>query len=425
MRFPLFAALWLLLAACASPEINQERVERIISTLASDDMRGRGAFTEDGWRAAGFIADEFADIGMETFADDDDFLQEFAIYSVSTTSLDVTLNGVPAARAIGNLSADISWSDADDLPVSVVGPDRDLVAAWRLVRGSDALLVVHPDHAETFGRLGAFLSRPSRAMSRTGGASLVMVESTENSIGSFTVQGHVTSDSTMLTNVVGVVPGRRTDEVVLFSAHYDHIGVRPGETADTDSIANGANDDASGTAAVIELARYFKDMGRQERTMVFAAFTAEESGGYGSRYFSSQLNPDQIVAMFNVEMIGKGAVEGPNTAWITGFERSDFGPILQEAVQGTEFRFYPDPYPDQNLFYRSDNATLARLGVPAHSISTTPIDVDPDYHQVTDEVGTLDLTHLTNTIKAIAAGASTIVSGQATPSRIDPQTVNR
>ena len=128
--------------------------------------------------------------------------------------------------------------------------------------------------------------------------------------------------------------------------------------------------------------------------------------------------------MFNIEMIGTPATEGPNTAWITGFERSTFGSLLQEAVIGTDYTFYADPYTTQNLFYRSDNATLARLGVPAHSISTTPIDVDPHYHQVTDHVETLDLDHMTNTVRAIAMGAETMISGVATPTRVDPATVN-
>ena len=128
--------------------------------------------------------------------------------------------------------------------------------------------------------------------------------------------------------------------------------------------------------------------------------------------------------MFNIEMIGKPGAEGSNSAWITGFERSSFGALLQEAVEGTVYSFYPDPYPDQNLFYRSDNATLARLGVPAHSISTTAIDVDPNYHQVSDEVETLDLDHMTNTIRAIATSAETMISGEATPTRVDPATVN-
>lgn len=165
-------------------------------------------------------------------------------------------------------------------------------------------------------------------------------------------------------------------------------------------------------------------MDQPERTLMFVAFTAEEMGGFGSRYFSQQLNADEIVAMFNIEMIGKPATEGPNTAWITGFEMSDFGKILQKAVEGTEYEFYADPYPTQNLFYRSDNATLARLGVPAHTISTTPIDVDQDYHQVTDHVETLDLDHMTNTIKAIAAGATTIISGAETPTRVDTSAVD-
>jgi Zn-dependent M28 family amino/carboxypeptidase len=226
-----------------------------------------------------------------------------------------------------------------------------------------------------------------------------------------------------LANVAGRITGKRENEIVLFSGHYDHLGVR--DDADGDKIWNGANDDASGTSAVMTLAKYFKDMGtKPERTIVFAAFTAEEVGGFGSQYFSKQLNPDEIVAMFNIEMIGKPAVSGPNTAWITGFDKSDFGSLLQKAVEGTEYEFYADPYPAQNLFYRSDNATLARLGVPAHTISTTPIDVDPDYHQASDEVSTLDMTHMTNTIKAIAAAAERIISGQDTPTRVDPAGLN-
>ena len=116
----------------------------------------------------------------------------------------------------------------------------------------------------------------------------------------YSVSGSASVEQLRLTNVVGVIPGRRSDELVLFSAHYDHIGIRPGDSADADSIANGANDDASGTTAVIELARYFKAMPKQERTIVFAAFTADEVGGYGSRPFSGQLNPYEIVAMCNL-----------------------------------------------------------------------------------------------------------------------------
>jgi Peptidase family M28. len=86
------------------------------------------------------------------------------------------------------------------------------------------------------------------------------------------------------------------------------------------------------------------------------------------------------MAMFNIEMIGKPSKWGQNFAFITGHERSDFGEILQKNLTGTQFEFRADPYPKQNLFYRSDNATLARLGVPAHTISTDQIDTDKLYH---------------------------------------------
>jgi Zn-dependent M28 family amino/carboxypeptidase len=131
-----------------------------------------------------------------------------------------------------------------------------------------------------------------------------------------------------------------------------------------------------------------------------------------------------VVAMFNIEMIGKVSKFGKNTAWITGYEKTDFGQILQKNLKDTPFTFHPDPYPAQNLFYRSDNATLARLGVPAHSISTDEIDKDPHYHNVSDEFETLDIANMTQVIRAIAQSARSIVAGKDTPTRVDATTLN-
>ena len=209
---------------------------------------------------------------------------------------------------------------------------------------------------------------------------------------------------------------------MVFSGHYDHIGIT--EPVAGDSIANGADDDASGTTAVIALARYFRKIKSNERSLLFVAFTAEEIGGFGSQYFSKQLNPDQVVAMFNIEMIGKESKWGRNAAFITGFERSNFGEILQKNLEGTPFQFHPDPYPEQDLFYRSDNATLARLGVPAHSISTDQIPTDPYFHTVDDEVETLNIANITSAIKAIALGARSIIAGTDTPTRVDKTNVH-
>jgi len=217
-------------------------------------------------------------------------------------------------------------------------------------------------------------------------------------------------------NVVGVLLGKsKPEEFVIFSAHYDHLGMK---RDGTDKIYNGANDDASGTTAVIALAKYFKSLSSNERTIIFIAFTGEEIGGLGSGYFSENINPNKVVAMFNIEMIGTESKWNKNSAYITGYDKSDFGLILQRNLKNTNFTFYPDPYPKEQLFYRSDNATLAALGVPAHTISTSKMDVEPNYHKVSDDISTLDLNNMTEIIKAIAISSQSIISGQATPTRV-------
>ena len=217
-------------------------------------------------------------------------------------------------------------------------------------------------------------------------------------------------------NVIGILPGKsKLDEYVIFSAHYDHLGLaKEGD----DRIYNGANDDASGVTAVVMLAKYFKDLGQNERTIIFVAFTGEETGGFGSKFFSAKMDPNKVVAMFNIEMIGTESKWGENSAYITGFEKTDFGTILQQNLKGSNFKFYPDPYPQQQLFYRSDNARLAAQGVPAHTISTSKMDAEPYYHKVNDEVDVLDLDNMTQIIKAIAISSESIISGQDTPTRV-------
>jgi len=419
------ALLGALVASCQAPyEISRPDAERIINTLASDGMAGRDAFGPEIEQAQAFIAGEFEETGLEPWPGSDGFLQSFQVHGLKTSATTVRLSGreVPEDRyAIALGSSEASWTTGDGKPVLRIGPEDDASMVIRAMRGAEGevLVLVDESHADMFARVRGFLSRPRYQMEPASGPSAAIVLTSDAGATDYEVRASGEPSAVELANVVGLIPGRRSDEIVVFSGHHDHIGIRP--PADGDSIANGANDDASGTTAVLLLARFFADRPQPERTLLFATFTAEEAGGFGSRHFSNQLDPDQIVAMFNIEMIGKPAVSGPNTAWVTGWERSDFGPILERAVEGTEYRFYADPYPDQNLFYRSDNATLARLGVPAHSISTTPIDVDTDYHQVSDEVGTLDLDHMTNTIRAIAVAAETILSGQETPTRVDPE----
>ncbi|HEY0066950.1 MAG TPA: M20/M25/M40 family metallo-hydrolase, partial [Flavisolibacter sp.] len=287
-----------------------------------------------------------------------------------------------------------------------------------MASGKNVVAFVDTSFSRNFSRLASF----KRQMFASPGNLVLILGNYEPK--EFTVKAEHRIEEIKMTNVAGIIPGKsRKNEYVIFSAHYDHIGV--GMPVDGDSIYNGANDDAAGTAAVILLANHFKKLNNNERTLIFVAFTAEESGGFGSRYFSGQITPGQVAAMFNIEMIGTESKWGKNSAFITGYDKSDMGTIMQKNLEGTSFTFHPDPYPTQQLFYRSDNATLARLGVPAHTISTAKMENEPHYHKPSDEVKTLDLQNMTEIIRAIALSSRSIVAGKDTPSRVKVEELTR
>lgn len=429
LHFTLLAGFFItgLISSCSPQpyEIDRENVSEILETLSSDEMRGRQALTPDIDRAADIITGEFEEIGLDYFGDLNNYRQEFTVTEYSVTEASAMVNGrsLPATDHFGFIhNNSINW-ESGTVATASISEDDTFPAGVRQLSSSDEHLLVFVDetHADIFRRYQSYFSeRNARAVESDSNASVYFLLSETSD--DYSVTAETDSQDHTLTNIIGKIEGNREDEIVLFSAHYDHIGIQ--NAVQGDSIANGANDNASGVTAVIELARYFESLEKPERTLLFVGFTAEEMGGYGSQYFSRQLNPDNITAMFNIEMIGKPAVSGPNTAWITGYDQSSFGELLSKSAEGSVYEFYPDPYPNQNLFYRSDNATLARLGVPAHTISTTPIDVDPDYHQVSDEFETINISHLTNTIKAIARAADGIVSGEDTPTRVDPSQIN-
>ncbi|MAB66965.1 MAG: hypothetical protein CL662_09000 [Bacteroidetes bacterium] len=430
MRFFLIPIILILIQCQSQPyEFSESSSSEILKTLSSDEMRGRQAFTEDIDKAAEFINEQFKEIDLDKLDSESDYLQNFEVLSIRAVNADVEIEGVQVSAenyfVLGDTST-IEWAETNEIKTEHIAAGENFQQRFNEIRSMDveAFVFVDQSHENTFRRYQPFFSRASRTFPDDQSSNKIFALTSKSQQSSFSAYVTKEYDFLELANVVGKIEGNRKDEYVVFSAHYDHIGIRQPNTANADSIANGANDNASGTTAVIELAKYFKSKGKPERTLLFVAFTAEESGGYGSQYFSKQLEPDQIMAMFNIEMIGKPAVEGPNTAWITGFEKSSFGELLQKSAEGTIYEFYPDPYPNQNLFYRSDNATLARLGVPAHTISTTPIDVDPDYHQVSDEFETINVAHLTNTIRAISQAAVGIVSGQDTPTRVDASQLN-
>ncbi len=397
--------------------IRLAETERIEKYLSSDELAGRKPFTSGIEKAAQFIAKEFEKSKLNYFSKDT-YLQTFQMFKPNLVSVQLKLENADIEAnkvVVYTHSAEIHIDENSSYQISSIKKEDNFFRSVSqfLSKKSPHVIFVDESFANQFSRLS---NKNPRMASQ---ANVVFILSNVIPL-HFEINARHSIEALNLSNVVGLIPGKSLpNEYVIFSGHYDHLGIMSKGTSTLDSIYNGANDDAAGTTGMIMLANYFKKKNNNERSLLFVAFTAEESGGFGSKYFSEQLDPASVVAMFNLEMIGTESKWGKNSAYITGFEKSNMGQILQANLKDTGFVFYPDPYVDQNLFYRSDNATLARLGVPAHTISTSKMDDEPNYHKPSDEIGTLDLKNMNEIIKAIAKSSETIVSGKETPSRVD------
>lgn len=403
--------------------INAKEAERIEKILSADDMGGRKTFSPGIEKAAGFIASEFKASGLDTWNNSGSYLQTFVMVSPKFLGLTANINDsvVDSKKVIIVTSQpDVTITETSGFEIVNIAKGANLFGdAYGFVQSKkNYIVLVDTSFSKTFGRLGVF----KRQLFKSANSVVFILTTDVPKKYTITAKHNITENA--LSNVVAVLPGKsKKNEYVIFSGHYDHLGA--GKAVEGDSIFNGANDDAAGTTAVIMLAKYFKALNNNERTLVFAAFTAEEIGGFGSQYFSQQFDPAQVMAMFNIEMIGTESKWGTNSAYITGYEKTDMGKILETNLKGSAFTFYPDPYPDQDLFYRSDNATLARLGVPAHTISTSKMDSEKFYHTVNDEIETLDMNNMAQIIKAIAVSAKSIISGKDSPTRVNTKDLER
>ena len=399
--------------------INKAETERIEKFLSSDELEGRRTFSKGIDKAADFIANEFKQTGLNKFNNSNSYLQSFSKLSAKFVAASANFDGIALDQKnviVVTAEPTVSITETSGFEIAKINKEDNFGQAARKYLSANANYIVFVDEsfANNFSRLVQFKSNI------TADQKTVVFVLTNNSPAKFNIEATHKIEALGLANVVGVLPGKSlANEYVIFSGHYDHLGINGAKAIAGDSIYNGANDDAAGTTAMIMLAKYFKKLNNNERTLIFVAFTAEEVGGFGAQYFSKQFDPLTVKAMFNLEMIGTESKWGKNSAYITGYEKTNMGDILQKNLEGSAFKFYPDPYTEQNLFYRSDNATLARLGVPAHTISTSKMDSEPNYHKPSDEFQTLDMDNMNEIIKAIALSSRTIVSGKDTPTRVD------
>src|SRR5258707_14644455 len=215
------------------------------------------------------------------------------------------------------------------------------------------------------------------------------------------------------TNVIGILRGsdpKFGKETVLVSAHLDHLGI--GREVNGDKVYNGADDDASGVTAVLELAEALAAGPRPKRTVVFALFGSEEIGGYGARFFQEHppVPVESFVANLEFEMIGRpDKAVAAHTLWLTGYERSNLG--AQLAAHGA--RLVADPHPEEHFFQRSDNYVLAKKGIIAHTVSSYGL--HSDYHRPSDDLAHIDFAHMTEAIASMVGPVEWLVNTDFKP----------
>lgn len=446
------------------------RVKFVLSALADDSMEGRASGTRGSMRAAKFIAEQFRLAGLVP-AGDSGYFQHVPMATrmldpTSTITADGTtlhaatdfyvapgrvnprsLDGVqvifggvrgdtanpltadqvrgklvvftaPAAptgrgaggRGRGRGGADPVLADAAGI-ATVEGDQLAGRTVWTAKRTGNAFVRDPNAPAAAIAPASATVSITTHAAEALLGMSLAgaakgatgrTIHSTINFVDRPALGG----------NVVGIIDGAdpaHKNEVVLVDAHYDHLGIAFPSAGSTDSIYNGADDDASGTTAVIEIARAIKAGPPPKRTLIFIATTGEETGLLGTNwYIAHPVRPlSQMVANLEIEMMDRpdSLAGGVGKAWLTGYERSTMGDTL--AAHGIPI--VKDPRPDQNFFQRSDNIAFARMGIPAHTLSS--FDLHRDYHQADDEVRLANFEHMAGVITAATAAVRLLADG--------------
>jgi aminopeptidase YwaD len=420
--------------------------------LASDAMRGRGSATHDELVAATYIASELRAYGIGPAGDSGGYLQR-------ATLVRRKLTGPPRITFEGPNGGSVTWSYGKEFLVSHLAQENFSAPLRRvdidkgepetapgtiiLVLGSDPKKV--RDAASSLGNAGAAgvmvvrkadrayfeeaaLQLPELAIHLLGEtrsdlgvefnflevsaeAAHILQELPQDTILHF--EAPSATEESYTWNAVGMLRG--SDPVlrhsaVLLSAHLDHLGI--GKPVNGDDIYNGADDDASGTTAVLELARVLGAGPRPKRTVIFALFGSEEIGGLGSMFFREHppVPLKQLIADLEFEMIGRPDPSLPDDdLWMTGWQRSNLGPTLAAHAA----HVVGDPHPEQNFFSRSDNFVLAKKAIVAQTISSYGL--HRDYHQPSDDLSHIDFQHMDKAIGSLLGPMRWLMNSRFVP----------
>lgn len=454
--------------------LSTRTVEKHLRFLASDELQGRGTGLQGNLVAARYIAEQFRASGAKPAAKQGNYYQsipfiqrfpvqqasliyqantyergkELAILAGPKTQLTapaiwvgngwidenqgindyqdkevegkiiVVSSGIPGESSIGNtlLSSTQKRRWAEERGALALIEIHQLSAPWQMVSRffSNNRLEVDPSYdpaqppaAATL--VHAWIHDPEELLInalKDGASPELTIESSGRKI-----------ERLFSHNVVGVIEGSDPilkDEYILLSAHYDHLGTNSSvdPTSSADSIFNGARDNGIGVTALLCAAEAF-GKANPKRSILLIAYTAEEKGLLGSKYYAENPLIPLQQTIFNLNSDGAGYTDTTAVS-ILGFNRVGAAEEMQQACDTFDLNIIVDPAPEQNLFDRSDNVSLAQKGVPAPTFSPGFSNFNQElfkyYHKVADEVDNLNWTYLTRFAQAFTYSARLIAN---------------
>ncbi len=418
-----------------------------VSFLASDTLQGRATPSPGLDVAAEFIASQFRRAGLEPGGNESYFqTAEYAVTPPNSAGVTVTLSAGeitirPAAKSVALTQA--VEIDASDLEAVVISQSNSANIDANQVRGKALILETAAIPAALRRSNAALAIIVSSSAPRGGGRARLREVSASEPVfpiiniwdeafgkavqnagpSSLKVSVRIPADAvqrTTLKNVIGVLRGSDPilkDTYVLVTAHYDHLGVLPDGSGDR--IFNGANDNASGSASLIEMANALAALpARPRRSVAFIALFGEEVGEIGSAYYAQHpvFPLAKTVADVNFEQMGRtDAPDGLKLRQfnLTGFDFTTMGPTFREAAEQAGVRAVKDEQRSDSYFARSDNAAFARVGVPSTTASVT-YDF-PDYHAIGDKWPKIDYENMAKVDSALALAIYRIADSEDAP----------
>lgn len=423
--------------------ITLEKVKDTVSYLASDEMAGRATLTPGFDKAVAYVEGRFKKAGLQPVKGEG-FFHETEVTTTRTPDDEVSLTidgkvwetwGLLSGGAEA-LSGSFPWQEVslgdreiDDVAgIAVCQLEENADSSrWlaqlarlsnrvRLAGGKALILQVSEDNGIL--ELAKRLRQPQFENDRTRFMiPVVLMNSKEFPAEELTVNlPQQVREKTVVRNVLAMLPGSDealSDEYLLVTAHLDHL---PPKDSGEDRINNGADDNATGVTAVLTLADAYTSLPKPPaRSIVFMTFWGEERGLLGSKaYVANPTLPlEKMVANVNIEMIGRPEAGAHRKVWVTGWEKSDLGPLMAQGAAAVGVTVFEHPQFSAMLYQASDNAAFAAKGGIAHSFSAGSL--HSDYHQPTDEWEKLDLEHMTDVIRGLFAATYPIANGQMTP----------